>query len=340
MDIQNYTTPEALKQAIIAMPFDSKLYVANVPNDEYHGSIGWSSSHAKKAFQSEQRLDRYLENNKANEIKEHYVFGDLTHDSVRYQPEEIDKYYCDSANMPSGQRNLGKALKAVFESRFKLDLLETGFNLKPEDIAEGRQLLSEIDKRQVIKPKAKREARVLANLILSQHTVSDAFANHMVIFELSVWHKMADGFIRKCRPDAFFPDIKLIFDWKTIYELIWTYATGESRHAFVKRELKREITKRDYLLSAGWYMDILGFIDDEDSSFMFVFVDKDSLEIYPPYFCGFEELQDERRRCYEAMKAIKSYKSKLIDGTVSEPLTMFLPNDDHIFTGNQREYMA
>ena len=338
MNIELFISADDLKQKIYDMPLNSKLYVAEVPNSVYHGSPGWSSSHAKKAYQSEQRLHRYLEKQKEEEGKDHYVFGELTHDSIRLTANQIDSLYCDSITLPKGQTNLGKAMKAVIESGHTIKLESAGFNLTADKLAEGRNLLDVIAERQVIKPKEKREARELAEAVLNQYTVRNALQGNEVIFELSIWHKMHDGFIRKCRPDAFIPSLKTIFDWKTIRELIWTFATGDNRHMFIKREIKREIQKRDYGLSAAWYMDILELLDE--GAFLFVFADKDSLEVYPPYVCGFDELYDDKNRCLDAIKAIKSYKSKLVEGNVIQELSTFVPNDDYLFTSQQQEYIA
>lgn len=336
MQIIEYLSPETLKQQIIDLPFGEILYVANVPNQVYHGSLGWSSSHAKKAFQSEQRLYRYLQDQEKEGPKDHFVFGELTHDCIRLNDAQINDLYCDTVTLPKGQTNLGKAMKAVVESGFEIDLAGAGFNLKPDALHEGAALLEEINERIVIKPRAKREARELADAILNQYTVSNALSGSNAIYELSVWHKMKDGFIRKCRPDCFLPDAKVVFDWKTSREIIWTFATDD-RHMFVKRELEREISRRDYALSAAWYMDILGILDD--GAFMLVFADKDALEVYPPYLFEVDRLHDERQRCYAAIKAIKSMRSKIIGGKVIEPLTTFLPNDDHLFSGNSKEYL-
>jgi hypothetical protein len=336
VNLVEYTTPEILQQQILEMDLDTKLYVVDVPNEVYHGTIGWSSSHAKKAFQSEQRLHRYLQEQKISDPKDHFVFGELVHDSIRLSPQQIDEVYCDSVRVPDGRTNLGKALKAVFNSGFDLELTNTGFNLKPEAVHQGRDLLDQINGRQVISRKAKDEARELADTILNQYTVSDALSNNKAIYELSVWHKMRDGFIRKCRTDCFLPDIGVVFDWKTSRELVWTFAT-DNRHHLIKRELTREIDKRDYALSAAWYMDILGLIDD--GAFMLLFADKDALEVYPPYLFDVERLHQENRRCKEAISAIKSYRSKIVEGKVIQPLTTFLPNDDYLFSGNEKDYL-
>ena len=337
MQIEEYLSADMLKQSIIDMPLDSNLYVANVPNDVYHGSLGWSSSHGKKASLSEQRLYMYMQDQKKSGPQSHFVFGELTHDCIRFNQAQIDDLYCDTVTLPKGQTNLGKAMKAVVESGHTLKLLDAGFNLKPEAVAEGNALLDEINGRQVISRTAKREARELADAVLNQYTVKDALNNNAAIYELSIWHKMKDGFIRKCRPDCYLPDQKVVFDWKTIRELVWTYSLGNNRHTFIYRQIKREMDRFDYGFSAGWYMDILDIIDD--GAFFFLFADKDALEVYPPYLCGQDELHEERQRCCQAIKNIKSMKSKIVEGKVIEPLSTFLHNDDHIFHGNTKEFL-
>lgn len=333
MEIVNYIDRATLTASIFAMELDSIMFVSNVPNDVYHIVSGWSSTHGKVAYQSEQRLHRYL--TKADDgPKDHFVFGELVHDSVRLNESEIEFLYCSDVAMPHGSTNAAKAIKYCIANNTK-DIDAAGLNIKPGDRAGAQEIVDQIAGRQIVSKTAVTEARQLADLLKSELTVQGALEKNQVLYELSVWRKGKDGFVRKCRPDCIVPELKTIFDWKTTRDIVWTYDTGD-RHQFVKRALDREVDKRDYGFSAGWYLSIFDWI--EDGAFMDVFADKDAMEVYPAYLFSVDRMVQEQRRCVEACKAIRSYTGKIADGKVIEPLTTFLPNDGFIFTGQSKEF--
>lgn len=335
MEVIEYTTPEILEHLINCIEPGAALYIANVPNEIYHATKGVSSTGAKTAAQSEQRYWRYI-TAPPETRKEHYVFGELAHESIRFTPEQILGRYCDSVPFVSGQRNLGKAQRAMVNDGLDPQQAIAQFNLKPAERQELHAFNDEVAGRQVVTSTQIAEARQIAELIHSHPIVSAMLANQTHYFELSVWRRDEDGFLRKARPDVFFPQHGVLFDWKTIRDLIWTYDTGGDRQAFVKWNLDREVAKRDYAFSGAWYLSVLDHM--ENGAFMLFFCDKDALEIYPPWVPCPERIAEEWRRCEAAIRAIKQVSRKTSNGEVVEALLPFLPVDDHVFQGQVREF--
>lgn len=336
MNITEYIDKESLQAAIRDMPLDSRMYVAEVPNDIYHSTSGWSSSPAKKAFLSEQRLHKYLTKDHNPKSPAHFVFGELVHDSVRLDEAGIDKLYCSGIDLYGPGTNATKAIKECLATG-KKKVSETDFNIDYDKYPDTQKMLDEINGREIVKPSEIADARHFAALLRDSYHVRNALAKYDHFFELSIWHKDKTGFIRKCRPDLWFPAIQTVFDWKSTREIVWTFDTGD-RHTYLQRELSRQIDKLDYGFSAGWYLDVMG-IDPDEGAFGFVFADKSSLEVYPLFAMTPDRIRQEFHRCYHAITVIKSYERKLDhDRNPIVPLDMFVPNDDHIFYGKEKQF--
>ena len=335
MDILEYTSDENLEQMIVALPLDSVLYVANVPNESYHASKGVSSTGAKTAFQSEQRYWRYI-TAPQEKRKEHYVFGELAHDSIRLPPDEIKDLYCSSVSFVSGQRNLGKAQRKVVNEGADVQEVLSQINLKPEERPQLLEFVEKVGGRQVVNRTQLSEARQIANMIHEHPIVSSMLEKQDHYFELSVWRRDPDGFLRKARPDVYFPEAQVVFDWKTVRDLIWKYDTDD-RMIFVKQNLERVIDKLGYAFSGAWYLNVLGIL--ETGAFMLFFADKDALEIYPPWVPSTESMEQQWRHCQAAIKSIKSVRKKTSDGKVIEPLEQFIPLGNDVFSGQTKEFI-
>lgn len=224
------STAEALEKTI-----EPGLY-SDIPNNEYHGGPGLSSSGVKKILRSPLHYwEEYL--NPEHERKEDtdaLLLGSVVHTLV-LEPEKFEQEWAVAPDVNKRTKD-GKAQWASFLA------------------------VAEKEKKTVIKPAIRDQATTIANAVKWHPKASQIFTDGVPEQSL-YWIDPDTGVLCKCRPDWWRSN--LIADLKT--------AIDASEEGFM-----RATFNMGYHISAAFYLDGVKEMYGDDLSFIFSVVEKEA----------------------------------------------------------------
>ena len=244
-------------------PTDGAVKFSDLTDDDYHKSIGLSSTQIKDALQSLMYFNAKY-NRKIIHQPEgaHFEIGRLLHALV-LEPETVDDRFIEKPSVPKPsvpQRvSYDKWVKAGRPTKENCDRYPTALTLERCEFWDKFNM----GQRSVISQDDFNLCKNMASAIINNPLVSSMLKNSDMQCETSYYRRDAQSnLLIKARPDLKINDV--IADIKTIS------LRGAVDEEWLISTLRAEVIKRKYHLSAAMYLDVT---DSED--FIFVFVNKE-----------------------------------------------------------------
>lgn len=255
----------------------------NIPNEAYHAASGISSSMVKDARISLMYFHgRHVTGVIQREVTDALTFGTLVH-TVALEPEKLEQEFAIFPGIPAGAFTNTDSLK-TFIREFNADkpkveqLKLTG---KKEELQEAiravkpnaifadefeQQWLNDNCHKTILTSSQMSLATDIRTALLRHPSVANLLNHPSRVNEVS-YFGMDDetGLEVRVRPD-----IELEIDGIRIAADLKTTSMGRIKQDYLRARLHREITERDYHLSAAMYSEVAGF-----DQFFWIFVNKD-----------------------------------------------------------------
>ncbi len=254
-----------------------------VPNEVYHAANGISSSMVKDARISLMYFHgRHVTGEIRREVTDALTFGTLVH-ALALEPEKLEQEFAIFPGIPAGAFTNTDSLKAFIREynadKPKADQLKlTG---KKEELQEAiravrpdaifadefeQQWLSDNREKTILTAPQMDMATAIRNALMAHPSVANLLNHPSRVNEVS-YFGMDDetGLEVRVRPD-----IELEIDGIRIAADLKTTSMGRIKQDHLRSRLHREITERDYHVSAAMYSEVAGF-----DQFFWIFVNKD-----------------------------------------------------------------
>ncbi|MDF7787797.1 PD-(D/E)XK nuclease-like domain-containing protein [Pantoea stewartii] len=255
----------------------------NIPNEAYHAASGISSSMVKDARISLMYFHgRHVTGVIQREVTDALTFGTLVH-TVALEPEKLEQEFAIFPGIPAGAFTNTDSLKAFIREfnadkpkaeQLKLtgkkeELQEAIRAVKPEAIFADefeQQWLNDNRHKTILTSSQMSLATDIRTALLCHSSVANLLNHPSRVNEVS-YFGMDDetGLEVRVRPD-----IELEIDGIRIAADLKTTSMGRIKQDYLRARLHREITERDYHLSAAMYSEVAGF-----DQFFWIFVNKD-----------------------------------------------------------------
>nr|WP_310616962.1 RecE family exodeoxyribonuclease [Pantoea cypripedii] len=254
-----------------------------VSNSAYHSANGISSSMVKDARISLMYFHgRHVTGEIKREVTDALTFGTLVH-TLALEPEKLEQEFAIFPGIPAGAFTNTDSLKAFIREfnadKPKADQLKlTG---KKEELQEAiravqpdaifadefeQQWLSDNREKTILSVPQMDMATAIRNALMAHPSVANLLNHPSRVNEVS-YFGMDDetGLEVRVRPD-----IELEIDGIRIAADLKTTSMGRIKQDYLRSRLHREITERDYHVSAAMYSEVAGF-----DQFFWIFVNKD-----------------------------------------------------------------
>lgn len=255
----------------------------NIPNEAYHAASGISSSMVKDARISLMYFHgRHVTGVIQREVTDALTFGTLVH-TLALEPEKLEQEFAIFPGIPAGAFTNTDSLKAFIREfnadkpkaeQLKLtgkkeELQEAIRAVKPDAIFADefeQQWLNDNCHKTILTSSQMSLATDIRTALLRHPSVANLFNHPSRVNEVS-YFGMDDetGLEVRVRPD-----IELEIDGIRIAADLKTTSMGRIKQDYLRARLHREITERDYHLSAAMYSEVAGF-----DQFFWIFVNKD-----------------------------------------------------------------
>ncbi|PQK99612.1 hypothetical protein CG435_10945 [Pantoea ananatis] len=255
----------------------------NIPNEAYHAASGISSSMVKDARISLMYFHgRHVTGVIQREVTDALTFGTLVH-TVALEPEKLEQEFAIFPGIPAGAFTNTDSLK-TFIREFNADkpkaeqlkltgkkeeLQEAIRAVKPDAIFADefeQQWLNDNCHKTILTSSQMSLATDIRTALLRHPSVANLLNHPSRVNEVS-YFGMDDetGLEVRVRPD-----VELEIDGIRIAADLKTTSMGRIKQDYLRARLHREITERDYHLSAAMYSEVAGF-----DQFFWIFVNKD-----------------------------------------------------------------
>lgn len=255
----------------------------NIPNEAYHAASGISSSMVKDARISLMYFHgRHVTGVIQREVTDALTFGTLVH-TLALEPEKLEQEFAIFPGIPVGAFTNTDSLKAFIREfnadrpkaeQLKLtgkkeELQEAIRAVKPDAIFADefeQQWLNNNSDKTILTASQMNLATDIRDALLAHPSVANLLNHPSRVNEVS-YFGMDDetGLEVRVRPD-----IELEIDGIRISADVKTTSMGRIKQDYLRARLHREITERDYHLSAAMYSEVAGF-----DQFFWIFVNKD-----------------------------------------------------------------